>query len=115
MHRLSAALLLVALPMAALAQSRPAPTPLPPTAAESRRAFCDFSLAEIDTITQSINAAFRGRQGAQRDAARLSGRPGADEARERAERWGAMIGEQLVDLERWTMVRAGHGCPAYGQ
>jgi hypothetical protein len=36
-------------------------------------------------------------------------------AAQRAERWGAMIGDQLVDPERWTMVRAGHGCPAYGR
>jgi hypothetical protein len=118
--RLPAALLLATLPVVALAQTRPPPqqqpvAPPPPTPAETRRAFCDFSGAELDTIMQSINAAFRGRQAAQRDAQRLSGRPGADEARQRAERWGAMITEQLVDLDRWTMVRASQGCPAYGQ
>jgi len=115
--RAAAALLMATLPLAAVAQTRPAApvAPPPPTPAETRRAFCDFSAGEVETILQSINAAFRGRQVAQRDAQRLSGRPGADEARERATRWSAMITEQLADLERWTMVRAAQGCPAYGQ
>jgi hypothetical protein len=113
MRWLAAAIVLVGVPGLALAQGLTQPRQA--DQADARRQFCEFTLTEVDMLVSSMNAAFRGRQTAQRDVARLTGRPGADEARQRSERWGGMVEDLLTDLQKWTLVRAAIGCPAYGQ
>jgi hypothetical protein len=120
----AATMLMAALPGVAAAQQapqRPAQQraaqaqPASPSATEMRRQFCDHSEAEVESLISSINAAFRGRQAAQRELARLSGRPGADDVRQRADHWRSMIDELSDELQKWALVRAGLGCPAFGQ
>ena len=120
-HSAAAMALLVALPgfvpQGATAQTRPpqrpatqpATPPVPP--AEARRQFCESTMAEVDTLVASGNAAFRGLRAAQRDVARLAGQPGAEDARQRAENWRGMLDETITELQKWTSVRAGLGCP----
>lgn len=110
--------LLVALPAVAQqapqtrAPQRPAVQPVQPMPDEARRQFCENMLAEVDTLVASGNAAFRGLRAAQRDVMRLAGQPGAEEARLRVDNWRRMLDETMTELQRWTMVRAGLGCPA---
>jgi hypothetical protein len=119
---LAAAMLLVVLPLivpqGALAQTRPpqrpatqpaTPPPVPP--AEARRQFCESTMTELDTLVASGNAAIRGLRAAQRDVTRLAGQPGAEDARQRAENWRRMLDETMTELQKWTSVRAGLGCP----
>lgn len=100
-------------PAQAQQQRQAQPPPAPPNPAEQRRQFCDHAGEEVETLISSLNAAFRGRQAAQRDLARLAGRADADEARRRAEHWRRMIDELSNDLQKWALVRAGLGCPSY--